>query len=30
MKDVCKKVAADMGTGRSEIYRQALDIWNKS
>ncbi len=30
MKDVCQKVAADMGIGRSEIYRQALEIWNKS
>lgn len=30
MKDACKKVAADMGIGRSEIYRQALDIWNKT
>lgn len=30
MKDVCQKVAADMGIGRSEIYRQALDIWNKT
>jgi len=29
MKDVCKKVAGDMGIGRSEIYRQALVIWNK-
>lgn len=30
LKDVCKKVAAELGTGRSEIYRQALDIWNKT
>ena len=29
MKDVCKKVAADIGVGRSEIYQQALKIWNK-
>ena len=29
LKDVCRRVAADMGTGRSEIYRQALEIWNK-
>ena len=29
MKDVCKKVAGDMGMGRSEIYQQALVIWNK-
>lgn len=29
MKDVCKKVAGDMGIGRSEIYQQALVIWNK-
>ena len=27
MKDVCQTVAADMGLGRSEIYRQALEIW---
>ncbi len=30
MKDVCKKVAADMGLGRSDIYRQALELWHKS
>ena len=29
LKDVCRKVAADMGIGRSDIYRQALKIWNK-
>ena len=29
LKDVCRRVAADMGTGRSDIYRQALEIWNK-
>ena len=29
MKDVCRKVAGDMGIGRSEIYQQALVIWNK-
>ena len=29
LKDVCNKVAADMGIGRSDIYRQALKIWNK-
>lgn len=29
MKDVCQTVAADMGLGRSEIYRQALEIWKK-
>jgi 16S rRNA (cytidine1402-2'-O)-methyltransferase len=29
LKDVCKRVAADMGIGRSEIYKQALKIWNK-
>jgi 16S rRNA (cytidine1402-2'-O)-methyltransferase len=29
LKDVCRKVAADMGIGRSEIYTQALTIWNK-
>ena len=29
LKDVCKRVAADMGIGRSEIYKQALTIWNK-
>ena len=30
LKDVCSKVAAELGTGRSEIYRQALVIWNKT
>jgi len=30
LKDVCNKVAAELGTGRSEIYRQALGIWNKT
>ncbi len=29
LKDVCRKVAADMGTSRSEIYKRALTIWNK-
>jgi len=29
LKDVCRKVAADMGIGRSDIYQQALKIWNK-
>lgn len=29
LKDVCRKVAADMGIGRSEIYKLALTIWNK-
>lgn len=29
MKDVCRKVAGDMGIGRSEIYQQALVIWNR-
>ncbi|MBT8346345.1 MAG: 16S rRNA (cytidine(1402)-2'-O)-methyltransferase [Desulfofustis sp.] len=29
LKDVCRKVAADMGIGRSEVYKQALTIWNK-
>ncbi len=29
LKDVCRKVSADMGIGRSDIYRQALKIWNK-
>lgn len=29
MKDVCRKVAGDMGIGRSEIYQKALVIWNK-
>ena len=28
LKDVCRKVAADMGIGRSEIYKKALAIWN--
>ena len=29
LKDVCRKVAADMGIGRSDVYRLALTIWNK-
>ena len=29
LKDVCRKVAADMGVGRSDVYKQALIIWNK-
>ena len=29
LKDVCKRVAADMGIGRSEIYKLALTIWHK-
>jgi len=29
LKDVCSKIAADMGVGRSEIYQQALVVWNK-
>lgn len=29
LKDVCKKISADMGIGRSEIYRQALVVWDK-
>ena len=29
LKDVCRKVAADMGIGRSDVYKQALIIWNK-
>jgi len=29
MKDICKKVAADMDIGRSELYQQALVIWGK-
>ena len=27
MKDVCKKLAADLGISRSQIYQQALTIW---
>lgn len=30
LKDVCRTVSAELGTGRSEIYRKALGIWNKS
>ncbi len=29
LKDVCRKVAADMGIGRSDVYKLALMIWNK-
>lgn len=29
MKDVCKKVASDLGISRSDIYQRALQIWNK-
>lgn len=29
MKDVCKKVASDLGMSRSDIYQRALLIWNK-
>ncbi len=28
LKDVCKTISAELGTGRSEIYRKALEIWN--
>ena len=28
LKDVCKRVAADMGIGRSDIYKKALNMWN--
>lgn len=29
LKDVCSKIAADLGMGRSEIYQQALVVWKK-
>ncbi|MEE4164824.1 MAG: 16S rRNA (cytidine(1402)-2'-O)-methyltransferase [Desulfocapsaceae bacterium] len=29
MKDVCRKVATDMGVSRSDMYRKALEIWKK-
>ena len=29
MKDVCRKVAADMGLSRSDLYQKALTIWGK-
>jgi len=29
MKDVCKKIAVDMGVSRSEVYQKALVIWKK-
>jgi len=28
MSDACRKIAADLGLSRSEIYSQALKIWN--
>jgi 16S rRNA (cytidine1402-2'-O)-methyltransferase len=30
LKDVCRTVSTELGTGRSEIYQRALSIWNKS
>lgn len=29
MKDVCKKISADLGISKSDIYQQALVIWKK-
>ncbi len=29
MKDVCKKISADMGVSRSDVYRKALGVWGK-
>lgn len=29
LKDVCKKISADMGISRSNVYQKALFIWNK-
>jgi 16S rRNA (cytidine1402-2'-O)-methyltransferase len=29
MKDASRKIAADMGVSRSEVYRKALEIWKK-
>ena len=28
MKDTCRKLAKDLGLSRSQIYQQALAIWN--
>lgn len=30
MKDVCKKVSADLGISRSDTYQRALVIWHKT
>jgi 16S rRNA (cytidine1402-2'-O)-methyltransferase len=30
MKDVCKKVASDLGISRSDTYQRALQVWKKS
>ena len=29
MKDVCRKVAEDMGLSRSDLYQRALELWGK-
>lgn len=29
MRDVCRKVAADLGISRSDVYNKALDIWQR-
>ena len=29
LKDVCRKVAGDMGLSRSELYQKALELWGK-
>lgn len=30
LKDACRRLAADLGLSRSQIYRQALEIWQES
>lgn len=29
MKDACRRVSADLGVARSEVYQRALYLWNK-
>ncbi|MBE0583089.1 MAG: 16S rRNA (cytidine(1402)-2'-O)-methyltransferase [Desulfofustis sp.] len=29
MKDACRRVASDLGVGRSEVYQRALELWQK-
>jgi 16S rRNA (cytidine1402-2'-O)-methyltransferase len=29
LRDGCRKVAADLGLSRSEVYTRALEIWKK-
>ena len=30
LKDVSKKLAADLGLSRSQVYQKALEIWNNN